>query len=431
MGAIALIALIGLLFLNMNRPVASTDALEKGILSSDRGVSVEIAHRGGKGGSWVKTLKNGKLAEKVTGIVYDISVESVGIGEVQEYSLKLSFDKRLYISEAWCGNVEIHQDSKGKVQTLDLRNRGQEEIVLEHISEGKDIFIPLEPGDYIIYYPSVEAGEIPLAQNQHVDFGMILYSPSLGGAKFGDCSISYVINSDKENTPEYYLLLMILGILAIVLMYFGVTFVQKIQAQFLYEKEKAMVHETMSTFVGFVDAKDPYTAGHSERVADYTKLIAEKIGYSKDEALQAYYCGLLHDSGKISVSEVVLNKPGKLDPDEFESIKQHTIKGAEILRNLKTVPLASVAARNHHERYDGYGYPDKLSGEQIPEIARIICVADAFDAMNSNRVYRRALQSEDIIEQLRIHKGKQFDPKITDVFLEILESGAIDGFNRG
>lgn len=427
---VALMGVVCLLFLNMSKPTRKVEAFDKGKLETEKGVEVIISPRGGSGGSWVKTLNKGKLKEKVTGIVYDLSVKNIDIGTVEDWNLKVVFKKRAYINKAWCGLVEIHQLKAGKSQTLDLRDTPDEEITLEHYMDGADVFIPLEKGDYIIYYPSDTEGEVPLAKDQKAGIGIILYSTSIGGINFDDCELTYTVTSDKKDRPEYYIIILLLGLFILLLAYFAMTFIQKLHTQTLLEQEKVLVHETMSTFVGFVDAKDPYTAGHSERVAVYTKLIAENIGYDEDEAMMAYYCGLLHDSGKISVSETVLNKPGRLNPEEFEAIKQHTVKGNDILKNLKAVPLAAVAARSHHERYDGTGYPDKLRGKNIPEIARIICVADAFDAMNSNRVYRGALQMEDIVEQLVVHRGTQFDPEITDVFLKLLNSGTINELNH-
>ena len=181
----------------------------------------------------------------------------------------------------------------------------------------------------------------------------------------------------------------------------------------------------METFIGFIDAKDPYTNGHSKRVADYTRLIAEEMGYEGEELDRVYYIALLHDCGKIGVPDNILRKPGRLTDEEFEVIKSHTKRGGEILSSFKSLKDVDEGALYHHERFDGKGYPEGRSGDDIPLIARMICVADSFDAMNSNRVYRNKLTKEAIISEIEKNKGKQFDPQVADVFLRLLREGRI------
>ena len=149
------------------------------------------------------------------------------------------------------------------------------------------------------------------------------------------------------------------------------------------------------------------------------------MGYSGDELDRIFYIALLHDCGKIGVPDSILQKPDKLDRDEFEIIKSHTVRGGEILSNFKSLKDAGEGALYHHERYDGGGYPEGRVGEEIPLIARMICVADSFDAMNSNRVYRKKLTPEKIMEEIEINKGKQFDPRIADIFLRLIKEGKI------
>ncbi|MBO5623970.1 MAG: HD domain-containing protein, partial [Butyrivibrio sp.] len=127
--------------------------------------------------------------------------------------------------------------------------------------------------------------------------------------------------------------------------------------------------------------KDPYTNGHSVRVAKYTALIAKEMGYDAETVEKYYRIGLLHDVGKVGIPKAVLNKPGKLTDEEYDLIKSHTLKGYEVLKDISIVPELAVGALGHHERYDGNGYPNGLSGDAIPEVARIIAVADSFDAM--------------------------------------------------
>lgn len=414
---------------SLGRPISSTLKLSSGETIADSNLSVLAEHREGDGTSWTKDIWEGNERLHTVGAVYDISVTNLSKSEISNWSLKIVANESMYINNAWCGTVEIHQDSYGKIQTLDLREVKKEDVELTVNSGDRDILILLNPGDYIIYTPNKDVAEIPLQIGQKTTVGFIFYTTNLKEFySFEDDALTYTIIPSYKSMPEYYAIIALVGLLILMCIYFIAEFAKNKQVQALYEKEKRIVHETMATFVGFVDAKDPYTAGHSERVAQYTKMIAKKLGYSEDDSLQAYYCGILHDTGKIYISENVLNKPGKLTADEFEIIKTHTTTGHEILKNLTSVPLAAAAARHHHERYDGTGYPDQIKGDEIPEIARIICVADAFDAMNSNRVYRNALTKDQIIEQLTVHSGTQFDPRMTEIFLELLKEGKVENF---
>ena len=170
-----------------------------------------------------------------------------------------------------------------------------------------------------------------------------------------------------------------------------------------------------------IDAKDTYTNGHSIRVAKYSKMIAARYGYSEKAQSDLYMTALLHDVGKVSVPLQVMNKKEKLTPEEFAYIKNHPVVGAGILSNIKAMPLLSVGARSHHERYDGTGYPDGLKGTDIPEEARIIAVADAYDAMSSYRIYRDKLPQEEVRSEIVNGKGSQFDPVFADIMLEMME----------
>ncbi len=170
-----------------------------------------------------------------------------------------------------------------------------------------------------------------------------------------------------------------------------------------------------------VDAKDRYTSGHSRRVAEYSRKIAARMGKSKEELDDIYYTGLLHDVGKIRIPVEIINKPGKLTDDEFNIIKVHPVTGYHILRSISENSSIAIAAKYHHERYDGKGYPNGLSGTNIPEIARILCVADSYDAMTSNRSYRNALPQDVVRSEIEKGKGTQFDPQIANIMLQLID----------
>ena len=170
-----------------------------------------------------------------------------------------------------------------------------------------------------------------------------------------------------------------------------------------------------------IDAKDTYTNGHSGRVASYAREIAHRYGYSPKKEKDIYMMGLLHDIGKIGIPDAIINKPAKLTDEEYDTIKMHTVMGAKILKNIVEMPLLVTGARYHHERYDGHGYPDGLEKENIPEQARIIAVADAYDAMSSRRSYRGIMPQAVVREEIAKGKGGQFDPVFADIMLEMID----------
>ena len=186
-------------------------------------------------------------------------------------------------------------------------------------------------------------------------------------------------------------------------------------------QNEKMFLDLVQSLAGAIDAKDAYTNGHSSRVAYYTREIARRYGYNTNEQGDIYIMGLLHDVGKIGIPDAVINKVGRLTDSEYEIMKNHPVIGSKILQNIDEMPKLSIGARYHHERYDGKGYPDGLEGENIPEEARIIAVADAYDAMTSNRSYRDALPQEKVREEIEKGKGNQFDPVFADIMLKMID----------
>ena len=186
------------------------------------------------------------------------------------------------------------------------------------------------------------------------------------------------------------------------------------------ENERLFMH-VVSSLASAIDAKDTYTNGHSSRVAEYSREIARRAGYEGKRLEDIYMMGLLHDVGKIGVPDAVINKPAKLTDEEYDIIKTHPVLGARILGNIKEMPKLANGARWHHERFDGKGYPDGLSGEDIPEEARIIAVADSYDAMSSHRSYRKSLPQEVVRGEIEKGKGTQFDPHFASIMLQMMD----------
>ena len=184
--------------------------------------------------------------------------------------------------------------------------------------------------------------------------------------------------------------------------------------------------EIISTIASMIEAKDSYTKGHSVRVAEFSALIASELGWREEEVQNLKYIALLHDIGKVGIPDNVLNKPGRLTESEFNIIKSHTTIGGDILKDIETITDVDAGAKYHHERYDGSGYPSGLREDEIPMVARIIGIADAYDAMSSKRIYRDNLPTEVIRKELVCGRGTQFDPELLDIFVELLDNGKLD-----
>ncbi len=192
----------------------------------------------------------------------------------------------------------------------------------------------------------------------------------------------------------------------------------KFENNALYETLYGNFIGTLRALVSTIEARDAYTLQHSERVTQYSLEIGEVLGLSEGEMEAIKFAGYLHDIGKIGVRDTVLLKPGKLTPDEFLEIKAHPTVGDTITQSLSCIPLERTIIRNHHEKWDGSGYPDGLKGKDIPILARVVAVADTYDAMTSNRPYRKSLGHERALQELRDYSDRQFDPDVVAAFLE-------------
>ncbi len=236
-----------------------------------------------------------------------------------------------------------------------------------------------------------------------------------------------LVIKDNNNTSIAGLFGNLLTIIAIIIIYRRSKKIDDLRAiEVEYLKEQQMVsrrlfEQTATALVNAVDAKDTYSHGHSLRVAEYSQKIARDMGKSEEECRRIYYAALLHDIGKIGIPNSIINKKGKLTEEEYEIIKQHPVKGNMILSSISEYPYLSIGAHYHHERYDGKGYPDHLKGDDIPEIARIISVADAYDAMSSNRSYREAIPQQLVREEIVKGAGTQFDPKIAKIMQHLID----------
>ena len=194
----------------------------------------------------------------------------------------------------------------------------------------------------------------------------------------------------------------------------------------LVKRQLEMGNETVMAIARTLDARDDNTSHHALRVSEYSVMIARKLGFDEEACENLRKTALLHDIGKIGIPDSVLNKPGKLTDEEYSLMKSHVVLGGEILKDLTLIDGVSEGALYHHERYDGRGYIHGLKGEEIPLNARIIGIADAFDAMTANRVYRKKIDFDFVVEEIKRGRGTQFDPQMVDIMLELIDNGDID-----
>ena len=387
-----------------------------------------------RGSTWTKVFdfnNEGLTEHNFQAYTYDFTVSNNTKDEVSDFIFTIPFEKETFLNSAWNGMLELHQKRDGGeyVATVpDLREFQPQDYDLDTETVDGEVLIRMNPGDYLVYLPSssVNAMEIPIEPFEGTVPGIILYVPIGDDISDSTIELEYSFHRLLTNVPLFWVSVVGLALWMIVLSIGIITWIQIKKYNERHERDNEIIRESIETFTGFIDAKDEYTNGHSNRVADYTRLIAQKMGFEGEDLDRIYYVALLHDCGKIGVPDNILRKPGRLTDEEFEVIKSHTVIGGQILSRFKSLKDVNEGALYHHERYDGKGYPSGKAGEDIPLIARMICVADSYDAMNSNRVYRKKLRREDIFEEIEKNKGKQFDPKIADILIALIKEGRID-----
>ncbi|MDE7362143.1 MAG: HD-GYP domain-containing protein [Oscillospiraceae bacterium] len=418
------------------------DAERDGTLFNFDDLTIEICTRGGDSGSWVfdglLDDDGNFIIEPAVGTIYEMVVTNNTSDTVLDWTAKLRVPEEMYVNNTWNGSFEFHQNvlaGSEKVQTLNLAEYSRFDIALDGYMAHVGPMIALHEGDYFVYYPNTDMHEMPIPPRQAdsnkeggIRIGFIMYIQDRDIDYIADFSVGeirYHLQTSVFKSPFFWVLL---GLTIVWIVCLASTIAVHMNTKRFIEQRKRdekAIEQTMQTFVNFIEAKDPSTSGHSLRVAEYSKMLAEKLGFNEDECRNVYCIALMHDCGKIYIPDEILTKPGRLTDEEYEIMKKHTVYGAEILRDFTSIDGMGSGALSHHERYDGKGYPNGISGEEIPIIGRIICVSDAFDAMNSRRCYRSSLSEEVIIGELKNNRGKQFDPVIVDCLLALINNGTI------
>ena len=258
----------------------------------------------------------------------------------------------------------------------------------------------------------------PLEYNSSIDshsqarFGFVLRTEE----SFSVTQVKFSFEQDIK--PTYFKSFWTISFLLCIQLIVGITTMFNM---IRYHRLIKLLDETFNAFANIIDIKDEYTYSHSRHVAYYARELGRKLGMNKEERQRLYYVALLHDIGKVAIPESILNNPGKLSPEDRLIINTHVTKGAETIKDFTEIPEICDGVKYHHERYDGTGYAQGLKGKKIPLFARIICVADSFDAMSTQRCYRNRMKLTDIVEELKRCSGTQFDPDIVPYMIELIE----------
>lgn len=317
----------------------------------------------------------------INGMQYDVTFRNKTSEKLYDWSMEIKVPEGCHIDSYWNGELTYEGDT---IQFKPL----------------KDIEI-VDP-------------------NSSRTFGFVIHSQSLMDNIKG-CTVAFHKHLTLREFSIFYLWLAACGLVLVFELILLVSWIRTYQLQKKKEEFEDIIEQSFHMFANIIDAKDHYTRGHSQRVAYYSRELARRMGMSEDERQKLSYIALLHDIGKIGVTDAILNKKGALTPEERKDIEKHVTVGGDILKDFTAIEGIEEGARYHHERYDGKGYANGLKGEEIPLFARIIAVADSFDAMSSERCYRPALEISKIISELENGTGTQFDPKIVKHMLDMIE----------
>ena len=317
--------------------------------------------------------------------------------ELTDWSISLLVDKKTRIdANPWNGKFELNGESLKIIEPYKGERVGSIDIL-------EDYTVP------------------PKGKRT---FGCIMYTGRFYNSAMSDLKVEFRPHVLLRQMPHAWGILIFFGSGMISMLSVIITIMfRKKESDRQKLTNQRFIESTLLVFANTIEAKDSYTCGHSQRVALYARELASRMGFDDDFQENVYYCALVHDVGKIGIPDEILHKPGRLTDEERKVIQSHASIGGDIFKDFPYIPGIAEAVRHHHERYDGGGYPDGLAHEKIPLMARIICVADCFDAMTSNRCYRNKIDIERVKEDFKENSGRQFDSDIVPHMLAMIEEG--------
>lgn len=362
-------------------------------------------------------IPSGKLWYETNGTVgaeYDFIIDNTTDHDFVDWTITIGVPSGYIIDSTWAGDFYLEYTDTPPIKPA---RSDMKEYETQTKADLNQITVTA-PADYNQF----------IHKGKSINFGIIMYTDYEFRPKRFTITGRHIYRVYESGIFISLAVLISVDIIALIIAFFTQMNVKIKMKQ--YEERKKYYNEIIiqafKTFANFVDAKDPYTRGHSIRVANYAREIARRLNYSEEEQQTIFWEGLMHDVGKISVSDAVLKKPTRLTSEEYSEIQKHTLKGFEMLSDFSSMPNVREVALSHHERWDGNGYPNRLNGEAIPLDARIIGVCDAFDAMNTSRCYRPKLSDEVILMELKNNSGTQFDPKLAKIMISMINDGFID-----
>lgn len=345
------------------------------------------------------------LHEVLTGLIKNYNLEG---------TIEAILDMAIKITDSEAGYVMLESRGCGSLRIISARGESDTSL-REYLQSSTDIFKMCTSSRTVVLIHGDHAFQ-PLQERDSSLRSLLAVPLEVGSQVIGTLLLMHRHQGQDDHTIEYTenhrsTVMAFAGHAALIL--------DNTRLKIEYGRRDLYL-KTITALTTAIDAKDTYTRNHSRNVARYAVALGDGLGLSSEELINIHYGAILHDIGKIGVSEVILNKPGRLAPDEFQTIKSHPTIGANILAPMDFLGEALNIVRYHHERYDGNGYPAGLKGESIPYTARVVGIADAWDAMTSHRAYRRARSVETAIRELQVGAGGQFDPVMVNIFIKIL-----------
>ena len=353
-----------------------------------------------------------------------------------------SFELKLVISKSWTNDEGTENQTEGQQfdftiidnknynlndweMTFDINVSGYKLVSVDSVW---NVNYTVD-GTKVTVTPVEDIDLVSISRSKNNSFGFILINNTkIGDADFSNITytLSGIRHRDFSEYPVFWILLFSLFVYVAFTISYIVIKLKERNFEAFKENTYKIINQSMNTFASLIDTKDPYTKDHSTRVSYYSVKIARKMGFDDEYVRNIAYIALMHDCGKLLIDDDILTKPAKLTMEEYEIMKTHTTNGGKALQNFTSIKEIVNGAMYHHEHYDGTGYPKGLKGEEIPVAARIIAVADALDAMASDRCYRKRLTEEVIKQELIECSGTQFDPKIAQIVVDMINSGEIN-----